>query len=57
MYYFTIESRQSQLRIDFEAVESITETKDTRLEITYFQTNSNGNGFTKKTETYECFEI
>lgn len=56
-YYFQIESRQSQLKIDFEAVESVAETKDARLAISYFQTNSDGNGFTKKSETFECFEI
>lgn len=33
------------------------ETKDARLAISYFQTNSDGNGFTKKSETFECFEI
>ena len=50
-----LESRQSELKIDFEAIESITETKDGRLGLTYFKTD--GNGFKKKEETFECFEI
>ena len=27
------------------------------MTLIYFLTNSDGNGFTKKNETYECFEI
>jgi hypothetical protein len=43
------------MRIDFEAVESLAESKDERLSLTYFSTESSG--FKKVTEAYDCFEI
>jgi hypothetical protein len=51
----TLESRQTELKIDFEAIESIVETKDGRLCLIYFKTG--GQGFKKKEDTFECFEI
>ena len=51
----SLESRQSELKIDFEAIESINETKDGRLGLIYFRTE--GGGFKKKEDLFECFEI
>lgn len=53
----TIESRQNETRVEFDSIESITETKDGRMNLIYFVVNADGNGFTKRNETYECFEI
>lgn len=53
----TIESRQAEVHVDFEAIESIQETKDGRMQLTYFLPNKEGTGFNKKTEIYDCFEI
>ncbi len=43
--------------MEFEAIESISEKVDGRLQIVYFLANKDGNGFSKKSETFECFEV
>lgn len=53
----TIESRQKVINVEFDAIDSITETKDGRLQIIYMLPNSDGNGFSKKNDTFDCFEI
>jgi hypothetical protein len=53
----TIESRQKFMRVAYDAIEQVTETMDGRLSIVYFVGNTKGTAFTKKTATFECFEV
>jgi hypothetical protein len=54
-YLLSIESRQKLVRIECESIEAVAETKDGRLAISYFAQKKEG--FQKKTELFECFEI
>lgn len=45
------------MRVAFDAIEQVTETMDGRLSIVYFVGNTKGTTFTKKTATFECFEV
>lgn len=45
------------MQVDLEAVESISETQEGRLRMVYFAANVDANGFSKRTETFDCFEI
>lgn len=45
------------MRVAYDAIEQVTETMDGRLSIVYFVGNTKGTAFTKKTVTFECFEV
>ena len=52
-----IESRKRLLQVDFEAIEHVSESKEGRLSIEYFTVNKLGSGFSKKSVTFDCFEV
>lgn len=53
----TIESRKRLMQVEFEAIEQVSESKEGRLNIEYFSANKLGSGFSKKSVTFDCFEV
>ncbi|CDW74319.1 UNKNOWN [Stylonychia lemnae] len=55
-FYLIIDSKTSEISVNFDNIDEVQETKDGKLNILYFIPGDSGN-MLKRNENYECFEI
>ena len=56
-YFLVVDCKKYEMQINLESIMVMQENKDGKLSIVYYVPKSKKEGFKKKSDTYDCFEI